>query len=278
MWKRETGRGVRRDLTRLLLEKDNPYVVANKHSLISRLLDVYEWEPVKIVLRGEVKTYGTQVLGAFKEPSLMDDEMHLEDQLEFLDKEARFNQSAPILFLLLSCCCTPLRSDQRRRKTPWPALTMIVCQLAYLAAPRKFNRLAISLGMLLSHYHLTKHGLDTLNALGITASYKSVNAQTKKLQESHKRTLQTVAKGMKNRIVIWDNLYRVNNVQETRAGDEQEQMNVTTGMIKLCRSIPKGGLRQSLLNWGHNLTVEDIIPVKHQAIRVRRELIDEVRK
>ena len=66
--------------------------------------------------------------------------------------------------------------------------------------------------MFLLYYYLIKYRLNTLNALSITTSYKFINVQTKKLQKLYKRILQIVVKGIKNRIVIWDNLYRVNNV------------------------------------------------------------------
>ena len=278
MWRKEKYYGVTRGLTALLQEEENPYICSRKYAVVQKILNAHKWEPVKVFLRGEVVTFGKEVVKKFEEPVMNDPDMELDDQLQFLERDGRCRESAPVFFDILASCSLPLRNPAKRR-IPWAALTMMVAQLAYMAAPRMFNRLAVSLGMILSHYHLTKRGLDTLNALGITASYKSVNAQTKKIQATHTNALKELAKRMLNRCVLWDNLYRVNNVQETRAGDEKEQMNVTTGMIKLCRSISPSGLRQSLLNWGHALTVQDILPSSSRpgVADQRAQLTEEVR-
>ena len=278
MWRRRKHYGVTRSLTLLLQEKENPYVCGQNYAVMRKILQAHEWKPVKVCLRREVMRFGKEVIKKFEEPVMDDPDMELDDQLQFLERDGRCRESAPVLFDILSCCSVPLR-DPWKRRIPWPALTMMVAQLAYMAAPRMFNRLAISLGMILSHYHLTKRGLDTLNALSITASYKSINAQTKKLQITHSKALKKLAKQMLNRCILWDNLYRVNNKQETRAGDEKEQMNVTTGMIKLCRSISPSGLRQSLLDWGRSLAVQDILPGLGQLEAANRQadLIEKVR-
>lgn len=211
MW-RKSHRGVRRSLRSLLLEKNNPFVVEKNYKLVHELLSVHEWTPVKKVLSREVQAFGKHVIQKFQVPQVMDENMNLAEQIIYLKDEQYGLKYAPKLFQLLAHCMAARRKDSPR-KTPWSSVTMITAQLAWISRPRTYNRLATCLSMLLSHYHLTKHGLQILNALGVSASFAAVNARTNELQDVHKKTLQQMSKH-RDRQIVWDNLNRNDNVRE----------------------------------------------------------------
>ena len=272
MWEYDKHYASAHGLRQLLQRQDNPFVKRKKFRLVHRMLESHEWGPIHYFVKREVLAYGKNVVGKFQPPIPENVDLGLERQLAFLNDRPSCDKYAPRLTALLASCSGPQRSDSTRELS-LPIVTMIMCQLAAAAAPRSCNKLSIQLGMTLSNNHLTRRGLDLLSTLGISASYQEVNTNTKKIQKAHRQILEQRPKDMLTRLVVWDNLNRVNNVRETRAGDEKEQMNITTGLIKHCSSIPKEGLSRSLLHWESELATEHILPFRPEQIVAQKKMM-----
>jgi hypothetical protein len=310
MWQPQTHYGCNRALSLLLKDKSNPYLST---SMICEILESRDWEPVSHRFRKELKNFGSEVVGRFsmglpKRPEINDiavgqsteggteeqgrgevsqesavrlnrrSERRSRSSLEALIEIPRsdvLQQYAPTLSKVLARTTRPLKNYPGARKNPaWPALGMNMSQLAYIMAPTKHNGFAASLGAFLHHANLTRRGLETLNRMGVVVSYSTVNKIIKAIADEHAGEVQTFGESLQ-RAIAYDNFNVTDGVRELRAGDEKVQHNITTGLIKICKTIPPEGLKRSWFTPSYELTTDDIISPD---IKVLREEIAQTAK
>jgi hypothetical protein len=75
-----------------------------------------------------------------------------------------------------------------------------------------------------------------------------------------------------NRAIVYDNLNLTDGVRETRVGDEKKLWNITTGLTKICKSIPASGIDRSQFKPTYRLSRKDVVPFDLMSIRKEHDL------
>ena len=269
-----------RSLRKELLRPNNPFVVRKKFQFVNQLLDQHEWKPVHRVLRRECQRYGKNVVKQYKRPQAMDESFSMQKDMESFGNRALGLKYAPHLVAVLEHCGQPLRRDSAPRRDDdehrsWAATSFQISYLAFRAAPQSYDRFATWISLALGHQHLTRRGLEILDALGLSISYSRLCRIIKQLQLTHADTLEYLG-SILHRLIVYDNLNRTDNVRETRVGDEKRLQNVTTGLVKVCRHIPKDGIPSHWLKWTSDLETMHILPLQPEAIIARKDRMREV--
>ncbi len=262
------GKGSLRSLRKVLLDSD---CVVWEKDFTKAVMDKVGWAFMKILMRRELKQFGESFIGKFDVVKDMDsicgkatsEEAHVVNET-ILDRLARFGDAegmraqAPILTDLIGSLVEPDR-PQADRDAQWVPIAFSLAHLAKLYKPKKFIGIAEVLTLQMHHCNLTRRGIETLQAIGVGMSYTTLNDRLHRISEHHK---QHVMKDGQHPclIVAYDNFNASFNVRQALFGDEKQVCNVTTGLMKIGKHIPLGGLDRALFHPGFDLRTTDAIP------------------
>jgi hypothetical protein len=271
------GRGSLNDLRKVLLSND---CVIWGEEFTTAVMDKVGWRFMKGKMKSELKQFGETFIGKFDVLKRQENESELvEDtileRLAKYDNQQALVATAPILTDLLSDLVEPDRAKEDWNAR-WVQIAFNISHLAKLYKPQTFIGLAEVLTLQMHHCNLTRRGIETLQAIGVCMGYTTLNNRLHKITEHHKGTV--VAQGQDlRRVVGYDNFNASFNVRQALFGDENQFCNVTTGLVKIGKHIPSGGLRQVWFHPNYNLTTADVIPVTGRAMEEHFQLHDKVR-
>jgi hypothetical protein len=234
------------------------------------------WKPVTDILREELFNYGEAVLQG-ERPDV--DEQDVSEMVEagwlekMIDIEV-LRSKAPIWTTFFSAS-TKRRRDRTESKVDSIWLGSLLAQLCQQLQPRKNKMLKQTLGMFLHHCNLTRRGIEVLNSLGIIDSYWTINRNIKRLAAKHVQQVKEFGKRL-NRAIVYDNLNLTDGIRETRVGDEKKLWNISTGLTKICKSIPASGIDRSQFQPTYHLSRKDIVPIDPTSIRKEHDLKQQV--
>jgi hypothetical protein len=218
------------------------------------MLGQVEWSPVHAILRKEVQALSrTRAFGEFDPDESLES---LDDMVD--EKEVR--QYAPHFLDLIYTVGKPIKKQSRGSKSPIKPVGTILSMMCFNMQRKKSNSFPLNLGLFLQKNGLTRSGLETTCALGLTCSYGTIKSTVTKMVNENVDEVRQVGE-LPTAIPAYDNLEFNFGVREARDGDMSKFSSVTTGLVHKGVEIPEEGLKRSWFKPKYELQTTDILPI-----------------
>jgi len=139
----------------------------------SSALEQVEWSPVQSILRGE-----TQALSSTEAFGQFDVSKSLEFMSNMVD-EKEVRKHAPRFLDLIYAVGKPIKQQSQEDKTVRSRLIkpagMILSTICFNMQRKKSNCFPLNLGIFLHKSGLSRNGIETTSALGVTSSYNTIS-------------------------------------------------------------------------------------------------------
>jgi hypothetical protein len=226
------------------------------------ILETIGWSSVHRELRKEVLALTrTPQFGKFNPENV-------EESITAMVNEKELQRLAPHLVDIIYQACEPLRTTTR--KNPNKVAAIVLSTLCHSMQRQNSNSFPLHLSIFLHREGLSRSGIETLCALGITSSYDLANSTLLKLAVDNKEEVRKIGEAF-TAIVNYDNINWTNNVQDQRDGDTSKFISATTGVVHTGYRMPEGGLMRSEFKPTYVLKASDILshgePLKKQEKR-----------
>lgn len=121
------------------------------------------------------------------------------------------------------------------------------------------NYLPRLLGLLLTGCGVNCTVVEIFAGAGVCDTYKPLNASWKDVAQRARQTVHGMARNPQC-IIAYDNLNFLNTIRDHALGSSRARfINVTTGLVVICPSLPPAGLQQSMFNPRHKLNIKTIV-------------------
>lgn len=121
------------------------------------------------------------------------------------------------------------------------------------------NYLPRLLGLLLTGCGVTCSVVEIFAGAGICDTYKPLNTSWKSVAARARKTVREMSRNQQC-VVAYDNLNFLNTVRDHALGSSHAKfINVTTGLVVICPSLPSTGLKRSMFDAQHRLDVKTIV-------------------
>jgi hypothetical protein len=201
----------------------------------SSALEQVEWSPVQSILRGE--TQALSCTGAFGQ---FDHQKSLEFMGDMVN-EKEIRKHAPRFLDLIYAVGNPIKQRGQedksvRNRLIKPAGT-ILSMICFNMQRKKSNCFPLNLGIFLHKSGLSRNGIVTTSALGLTSSYDTIRRTIEHMADEIRQIGE-----LPTAIPAYDNLEFSVGVHELRDGDVPKFVSVTTGIVHKGVEIPEDGL------------------------------------
>jgi hypothetical protein len=233
----------------------------------SSALEQVKWSPVQSILREETQALSrTEAFGQF-DPS---------KSLEFMGNmvdEKEVQKHAPRFLDLIYAVVKPIRhedkGDENLRKRQIKPAGTILSIMCFNLQRKKSNCFPLNLGIFLHKNGLSRSGIETTCAVGLTSSYDTIRRTIENMAGETADEIRQIGE-LPTAIPAYDNLEFSVGVHELRDGDVPKFVSVTTGLVHKGVEIPEEGLKRSWFNPKYELETTDILPVR-EASRVLQQ-------
>jgi hypothetical protein len=218
------------------------------------MLGHVEWSPVYTILRKEVRALScTQAFGEF------DPDKSLESMDNMVD-ENEVQKYAPYFLDLIYTVAKPIKKRNQGSKSLIKPASTILSIICFNMQRKKSNCFPLNLGLFLQKNGLTRSGIETACALGLTCSYGTIKSTVTKMVDETVDEVRQIGE-LPTAIPAYDNLEFNIGVREVRDGDVSKFSSVTTGLVHKGVEIPEEGLERSWFKPKYELRTTDILPI-----------------